>query len=82
MIITDGLGTLCRRRMIAMMFIEMDVVPDIVRRNAHRLVTVFMPSYVSYSSARTNVLLRSVAQYLPDFLSTACYNILFLNSRN
>jgi hypothetical protein len=67
-IITDGLGTLCRRRMIVMMFIGMDVVPDIVRRNAHRLVTVFMPSYVSYSSARTNVPLRSVAQYRPSQL--------------
>jgi hypothetical protein len=35
-IMTDGLGTLCRQRTIVMMFIGMDVTPDIVRRNAHR----------------------------------------------
>ena len=37
MIMTDGLETLFRQRMIVMMFIGMDVTPDInvVRRNAH-----------------------------------------------
>jgi hypothetical protein len=35
-IMTNGLGTLCRQRMIVMMFMGMDVTPDIVRRNAHK----------------------------------------------
>ena len=41
MIMTDGLGTLCRQRMIVMIFIGMDVTPDIVRRNAHRTCNSF-----------------------------------------
>ena len=80
MIMTDGLRTLCMQRIIAMMFIGMDVTPDIVRRNAHRTGNSFfiasnhrgqrhMPSYVSYSSARTSARLRSVVGYHPSQLS-------------
>ena len=56
MIVTDGLGTLCRQRMTVMMFIAiaMDVTPDIVRKNAHRTGNSFyhieswrLASYVS-----------------------------------
>jgi hypothetical protein len=58
---TDGLGTLYRQRMIIMMFIGMDVPPDIVRRNAHRTgtVTVFR-SVVRY---RPSQILLSLTTY-------------------
>jgi len=40
-IMTDGIGTLCRQRKIVMMSMGMDVTPVVVRRNAHRIDTSF-----------------------------------------
>jgi hypothetical protein len=54
---TDGPGTLYPQRMVVIMFIGMDVAPDIVRRNAHTvgLVTVFITSKWSNHGGQRHV---------------------------
>ena len=70
MILTNGLGTLCRQRMIVMMFIGMYITPDIVRRNARRTSnsSYHIEPWKSASfglivSARTSVHLGGVVRY-------------------